>query len=78
MPGHEPKRDRNESGKESQENERSLEEDLRAETVKWQKKAQELYGQISGDESSWRTSPPTFATASIFWRKEISSELLRL
>lgn len=27
-----------------------LEEDLRAETVKWQKKAQDLYEKVSGDE----------------------------
>ncbi len=27
-----------------------LEEDLRAETVKWQKKAQDLYENVSGDE----------------------------
>ena len=27
----------------------NLEEDLRAETVKWQKKAQDLYGKVSGD-----------------------------
>jgi len=26
-----------------------LEEDLRAETVKWQKKAEDLYGKVSGD-----------------------------
>ena len=26
-----------------------LEEDLRAKTVKWQKKAQDLYGKVSGD-----------------------------
>ena len=28
-----------------------LEEDLRAETVKWQKKAQDLFENVSGDES---------------------------
>ena len=30
--------------------ERSLEEDLLNETVKWQEKAESLFGQLSGDE----------------------------
>jgi len=54
---------------------RSLEEDLQMETLKWLEKAEALYCQVSGDEHFWRTSLPTSATPTISWKKRTSSEL---